>query len=70
MNPNWETFQHLERYCLKQGLDYFEVRIFLKEYLPRQIICECHILYNQRELRRRDLMQRFGLDFEGYGLVG
>ena len=41
LNPNWEPFQHLEPYCLEQGLDDFEVRDFLKEYLHREIICEC-----------------------------
>jgi len=25
-NPNWKPFQHLERYCLQEGLDDFEVR--------------------------------------------
>ncbi|MCJ7538433.1 MAG: hypothetical protein MUO88_02095, partial [Desulfobacterales bacterium] len=33
LNPNWKPFQHLERYCLEQGLDDFEVRDFLEEYL-------------------------------------
>jgi hypothetical protein len=68
-NPNWEPFQHLERFCLEQGLDDFEVRDFLKEYLQRPIICECHILHDPREFRKRDLARMFGLDFEGYDLV-
>ena len=69
LNPNWEPFKHLERYSLEQGLDYFEVRDFLKEYLERPIICECHILYDPKEFRKRDLARMFGLDFEGYDLV-
>jgi hypothetical protein len=69
LNPNWKRFQHLERYCLEQGLDDFEVRDFLEEYLRRPIICECHILYDPREFRKRDLIKQFGLDFEGYELV-
>ncbi len=69
LNPNWEPFQHLERYCLEQGLDDFEVRDFLKEYLQREIICECDILCDPREFRKRDLERMFGLDFEGYELV-
>ena len=68
-NPNWEPFQHLERYCLEQGLDDFEVRDFLEEYLNRRIICECDILIDRREERKRDLMKQFGLDFIGYELV-
>ena len=69
LNPNWEPFQHLERYCLEQGLDDFEVRDFLEEYLNRRIICECDILIDRREERKRDLMKQFGLDFIGYELV-
>jgi len=68
-NPNWDPFQHLERYSLEQGLDDFEVRDFLKEYLGRPIICECDILIDRREMRKRDLARMFGLDFEGYELV-
>jgi len=69
LNPNWVPFQHLERYCLEQGLDDFEVRDFLEEYLRRPIVCECDILIDRRELRKRDLARMFGLDFEGCDLV-
>jgi hypothetical protein len=69
LNPNWEPFKHFEPYCLEQGLDDFEVRDFLKEYLRRPIICECDILIDRRKLRKRDLAKQFGMDFEGYDLV-
>jgi len=69
LNPDWVPFQHLERYSLDQGLDDFEVRDFLKEYLRRPIICECDILIDRKALRKRDLARMFGLDFEGYDLV-
>ena len=69
LNPNWVPFQHLERYCLEQGLDDFEVRDFLEEYLQRPIICECDILIDRRDQRKRDLARIFGLDFEGCDLV-
>ena len=69
LNPNWVPFQHLERYSLEQGLDDFEVRDFLEEYLRRPIVCECDILIDRRELRKRDLARMFGLDFEGCDLV-
>jgi hypothetical protein len=54
---------------LEQGLDDFEVKDFLRKYLGRQIICECNILYDPREVRKRDLERMYGLDFEGYDLV-
>ena len=69
MNPNWKPFQYLERYCLQEGLDDFEVRDFLEEHLQRRIICEYQILINENEMRKRDLMMQFGMDFEGVGLV-
>jgi hypothetical protein len=69
LNPNWEPFKHLERYSLEQGLDDFEVRDFLEEYLNRRIICECDILIDRRAERKRDLARVFGLDFDGYDLV-
>ena len=69
LNPNWNPFQHLERYCLEQGLDDFEVRDFLAEYLKRPILCECDILIDRRRERKRDLAKYFGMDFEGYDLV-
>ena len=68
-NPNWKPFQYLEQYCLKHGLDDFEVRDFLEEHLQRRINCECDILYDQKELRKRDLMRQFGMDFEGVELL-
>ena len=69
-NPNWEPFKHFEPYCLEQGLDDFEVRDFLSEYLGRPIKCECDILIDRRDLRKRDLARYFGMDFEGYEYVG
>jgi hypothetical protein len=69
MNPNWKPFQYLERYCLQEGLDDFEVRDFLKEYLHRWIICECQILIDEKGMRKRDLMMQLGMDFKGVELM-
>ena len=69
LNPNWDPFKHFEPYCLEQGLDDFEVRDFLEEHLGRPIICECDILIDRREQRKRDLVRMYGLDFEGYELL-
>jgi hypothetical protein len=68
-NPDWKPFKHFEPYCLGQGLDDFEVRDFLEEYLRRPIICECDILIDRRDQRKRDLARMYGLDFEGFELV-
>ncbi len=68
-NQNWKPFKHFEPYCLEQGLDDFEVRDFLIEYLGRPIICECDILIDRKKVRKRDLARYFGMDFEGYEYV-
>ena len=68
-NYNWKPFQHLERFCEKRGLDDFGVRDALEEYLGRKLACECQILYDEREIRKKDLMRVFGVDFES-GDVG
>lgn len=60
---------HFGPYCLGQGLDDFEVRDFLMEYLQRLIIYGCDILIDRKAMRKRDLAQMFGLYFEGYDLV-
>ena len=44
------------------GLDDFAVRDFLEEYLGRKILCECQILYDEQEIRRRDIMRVFGVN--------
>ena len=69
LNPDWTPFKHFEPYCLNQGLDDFEVRDFLTEYLRRPIVCECDILIDRKALRKRDLARMYGLDFEGFELV-
>ena len=68
-NPNWKPFQYFERFCLKNGLDDFEVRYLLEQHLNRRFACECEILHDPKDYRKRDLMRTFGVDFEGIELV-
>ena len=68
-NWNWKPWHHLERLCLKQGLDDFAVRDILVEHLRRKLECECQVLYDERELRKEALKRQFGVDFES-GEVG
>lgn len=69
-NYNWQPWQHLERYCRKQGLDDFAVRGFLEDYLNcKPLLCECQILNDDREERKEALRRQFGIDFES-GEVG
>ncbi len=54
---------------MRNGLDDFGVRDALEKYLGRKIVCEYQILYDEREIRKRDLARVFGVDFES-GDVG
>jgi hypothetical protein len=60
---------HLERLCLKRGLDDFAVRDILFEHLGRKLERECQVLFDERELRSQALKRQFGVDFDS-GEVG
>ena len=47
---NWKPCQHLERLCLKRGLDDFAARDILVEHLGRKLECVHQILYDERKL--------------------
>ena len=68
-NWNWKPWQHLERLCLKRGLDDFAVKDILVEHLGRKLECECQVLYDERELRKEALRRQFGVDSDS-GEVG
>ena len=62
-NPDWKPWRYLEWYCERTGYDDFEVRDIIFERIGRQVICECQILNDDREIRRMELERIFGVDF-------
>ena len=62
-NPEWKPFRHLESYCAQTGYDFFEVRNMLEERIGHKVTCECQLLEDDRERRRRELTRVFGVDF-------
>ncbi len=62
-NPEWKPFQHLESYCAQTGYDFFEVRNILEERIGPKIVCECQLIEDDRERRRKELTRVFGVDF-------
>lgn len=68
-NTGWKPFQHFERFCEQKGLDFLAARDFLEEHFGVKIICECQIMNNDREMRKKAIMQQFGTDFEGMELL-
>ncbi len=41
----------------------------LEDHFDREIVCECQILNDEREIRKKEIMRQFGVDFES-GKVG
>ena len=62
-NPNWRPWRHLEWYCGRTGYDDLETRDIIIERIGRQVICECQILNDEKEIRRKELEKVFGVDF-------
>ncbi len=62
-NPEWKPFQHLSDYCERTGYDFFEVRNMLEERIGHKVTCECQLIEDDRERRRRELTRVFGVDF-------
>ena len=69
-NPEWKPFRHLESYCAQTGYDFFEVRNMLEERIGHKVTCECQLLEDDRERRRRELTKVFGVDFGELGNRG
>jgi hypothetical protein len=66
-NPNWKPWQHLQVYCDDQRYDFFETRDLVFTRIGRRLVCECELLQNDDEIRRREL-EAFGVDFKGAGV--
>ena len=67
-NPAWKPFQHLMRYCEKERYDFYEAKDMIEEQIGRKLICECQLLNDDKEIRRRDLERTFGVDFGEPGI--
>jgi hypothetical protein len=62
-NPNWKPFKNLEAYCKKEGLYPPGIRDRIENAIGRRVDCECEILNDQKEVKRRRLWVQFGMDF-------
>jgi hypothetical protein len=69
-NRNWEPFRNLWAYTDRKRLDFYVVKDFIEEHLGRELECECEILGDIKEIRRRMLGKQFGVDFGGTGEWG
>lgn len=66
-NPEWKPWQHLWEYCLEVGFDPYAARDAIEERLDMKLECECQIMNNEVENRRKALANAFGADFGKLG---
>jgi hypothetical protein len=62
-NRNWEPFRNLWSYTETKQLDFYVVKDLIVEHIGRELECECEILRDKMEIRRRILGRQFGVDF-------
>ena len=66
-NPNFRPFQHLQKFAQLNRCDFGTAKALLNFHILTRIGCECELLTNSKEIRRKDLERSFGLDFGGLG---
>lgn len=62
-NPLWRPFQIMESFCRKKRCDFEVVKGMIEDQIYKRLQCECEILTNHDDLRRRDLQRMYGIDF-------
>ena len=62
-NPLWRPCQIMETFCREKRCDFEVVKSMIEDRLFKRLQCECEIVTNHDELRRRDLQRIYGMDF-------
>ena len=55
--------QIMETFCRKKRCDFEVVKNMIEDRLFKRLTCECEILTNPDDIRRRDLQRIYGMDF-------
>jgi len=63
-NPSWQPFRLLSQICKKYNYDSLIARDIIEEKFHKRLECECHIINNQSQRRREDLINNFGADLD------
>ena len=61
-NPEWRKLENLWKYCEEAGFDPFAAKDALEERLGVKLECDCQIINNEFENRRKALANAFGAD--------
>ncbi len=62
-NLDWKPWQHLWEYCANAEFDPFAARDAIEERIGVKLECDCQIVNNEIENRRKALANAFGADF-------
>jgi len=62
-NADWKPLQYLWEYCEEVGFDPFAARDAIEERIGVKLECDCQIINNEIENRRKALVNAFGADF-------
>ena len=62
-NPEWGKLKNLWKYCEESEFDPFATRDAIEERLGLKLECDCQIINNDVENRRKALANTFGADF-------
>ena len=62
-NPLWQPFQYVQEFCRMKRCDFRVVKSMVEDRLFKRLKCECEILTDKDELRRKGLQMTFGMDF-------
>ena len=60
---NYKPFKHLEAYFKKEGLNWAGIRDTIENVIWRRVDCECQILNDEKEVKRKKPWVAFGMDF-------
>ena len=62
-NTLWKPFQFVQEFCRMKRLDFRVVMSLLEDRIKKRPQCECEILTDRDDLRRKELQRIYGMDF-------
>jgi hypothetical protein len=61
-NPDWRKLENLWKYCEETGFDPYAAIDAIEERIGVKLVCDCQIINNEIENRRKALANAFGAD--------
>jgi hypothetical protein len=62
-NRLWRPFEHMQAFCRKKRFDFETVKGMIEDRIYKRLNCECEILTDPNDIRRKDLQRMYGMDF-------